>query len=46
MDDTKNISAEMKAIALQAITSAKECIEVCLNNEEYRKGLLYAGARY
>ena len=41
--DTKFLSPDMKAIALQAIQSAKECITICLNNPEYREGLKYAG---
>ncbi|KAG8901440.1 hypothetical protein FRB99_005297 [Tulasnella sp. 403] len=43
-EDTKHLSPEMRAIALQAIQSAKECVSICLNNQEYREGLKYAVA--
>lgn len=43
VDDAKALSPEMRAIALQAIQSAKECVSICLNNQEYREGLKYAG---
>ena len=41
--DAQSMSQEMRSIALQAIQSAKECIQICLNNAEYRQGLKYAG---
>lgn len=44
--DAKSLSPEMRAIALQAIGSAKECVSICLNNQEYRSGMKYAGALF
>ncbi|KAG9019268.1 hypothetical protein FRB90_004537 [Tulasnella sp. 427] len=42
--DAKSLSPEMRNIALQAIGSAKECVSICLNNQEYRDGMKYAVA--
>ncbi|KAG8998596.1 hypothetical protein FRB93_013528 [Tulasnella sp. JGI-2019a] len=44
VEDAKALSPEMSAIALQAIQSAKECVTICLSNQEYRHGLRYAVA--
>ncbi|KAG8968751.1 hypothetical protein FRC03_006207 [Tulasnella sp. 419] len=40
--DIKTLSPQMKAVAMHAITSAKECIMICLENKEYRDGLRFA----
>ncbi|KAG8857969.1 hypothetical protein FRB96_005460 [Tulasnella sp. 330] len=44
VEDARALSPQMRAIALQAIQSAKECVSICLNNQEYRNGLRYAVA--
>jgi hypothetical protein len=42
--DVKNISPEMKNVVLRAIGYAKECIDICVNNVEYRDGMKFAVA--
>lgn len=42
--DARSLSPEMRAIALQAIKSAKDCVSICLENQEYRYGMKYAVA--
>lgn len=42
--DARSLSPEMRAIALQAIKSAKDCVSICLDNQEYRDGMKYAVA--
>lgn len=39
--DALNISPEMKEIVLSAIGSARECVDICVNNVEYRDGMRY-----
>ena len=39
--DVRAISPEMKEVALTAIASARDCIDIILNNREYRDGLRF-----
>lgn len=42
--DTENISPELKEMALKAIASARECVELCVHNQAYRDGMKFAVA--